>query len=429
MAEQSFTGVEIIRVLKANGIGPILLIAFTNHALDHILSSILDADITKRIVRLGRRANDERVAQHSMETLERVHVESRLDRTFSSQRRELKEIQEEIQELMTNLLKLDTSIENDTDEIMKYLSSIYLEHFEYLSNPPPWVSNVKSFMQDDEGDAGEWQTAGRGGKAHVLDRSTYAFWRNCSDLAFVDQIKNGYVEPWKSESPAETAAETEVHAPRNAFSALEVEVTRNIDSSDEEELSDTEGISEEVNVEESWKTVQLDRVSSTVPVILPEPSTIEPPPPVEITENENTIGPADVKDIDGFFNALGFQYTPSVPFSDRPLEELLENVGDVCEMSRSERKRIDNFWVEEARVQLGQTYMGEFERLRKCHADKLRQCDEGKEEVSCFIYSVILKPNIYQVRRNLLHDMDIIGCTTTGFSFQSLRLRSCSRRL
>jgi hypothetical protein len=419
MADQSFTGVEIIRVLKANKIGPILLIAFTNHALDHMLSSILDADITKRIVRLGRRANDERVAQYSMETLEMVQQQSRLDRTFSSQRRELKGIQEEIQNLMQKVLKLD--IDNDTDEIMKYLSTIYPEHFEYLSNPPLWVTNVKISMLDDDGSAGEWQTAGRGGKAHVLDLSTYSFWRNCSDLAFIDQITNGLVEPWKSESPAET----EVHAPQNAFSALKVEVPHDSDSSDEE-LSDTESISEEVEVEESWKTVQLDQVSSIDPVILPAPSTIEPPSPVDNTKHENTIGPADIKDIDGFFGSLGFQHTPSVPYSDRPLDELLEDVGNVWEMSGSERRQIHDFWVGQARVQLGETYMGEFERLRNCHARKLRQCNEGKEEVSCFIYSVtILKPDVYQVRRSLLHDMDIIGCTTTGFSFQLLRLRSC----
>ena len=414
---------EIIRVLKANKIGPILLIAFTNHALDHMLSSILDADITKRIVRLGRRANDERVAQYSMETLEMVQSQSRLDRTFSSQRRELKEIQEEIQDLMKKVLNLD--IDNDTDEIMKYLSTFYPEHFEYLSNPPLWVSNVKRFMLDDEDSAGEWQKAGRGGKAQVLDRSTYAFWRDFSDLAFIDQITNGLVEPWKS------PAETEAHGPQNAFSALEVEVPHDSPSSesDEEELSDTGSISEEVEVEESWKTVQIDQVSSVDPVTIPAPATIKPPSPVENTKYENAIGPADIKDIDGFFGALGFQYTPSVPHSDRPLEELLENVGDVWEMSGSERQRIHIFWVEKARVQLGQTYMGEFERLRNRHARKLRQCDEGKEEVSCFIYSVILKPDVYQVRRSLLHDMDIIGCTTTGFSFQLSRLRSCSWRL
>ena len=427
MAEQSYTGVEIIRVLKANGIGPILLIAFTNHALDHMLSSILDADITKRIVRLGRRANDERIAQYSMETLEMVQNQSRLDRTFSSQRWELKELQEEIQNLMEKVLKLN--IENDTDEIMKYLSTVYPEHFEYLSNPPLWVLNVRSFMLDDASGAGEWQTAGRGGKAHVLDQSTYAFWINCSDLAFIDQITNGLVEPWKSESPAET----EVHAPQNAFSALEIEVLSDGSSSDEEELSDTESISEEVEVEESWKTVQLDLSESSTaamdPVILSAPSTIEYLPPAENIKHENTIGPEDIEDVDGFFKVLGFQHTPSVPQSDRPLEELLECVGDVWEMSISERQRIHTFWVEQARVQLGQTYMGEFERLRKCHARKLQQCNEGKEEVSGVTYSVIPKPDVYQVRRSLLKDMDIIGCTTTGFSFQILRLKSCSRRL
>ena len=414
MAEQSFTGVEIIRVLKANRIGPILLIAFTNHALDHMLSSILDADITKRIVRLGRRTNNERVAQYSMETLEMVAQQhSRLDRTFSSQRRELKEIQNEIQMLMQKVLRLD--IDNDTDEIMKYLSTNYPEHFEYLSNPPEWVSNVKSYMLDDEGSAGEWQTAGRGGKAHVLDQSTYTFWRICSDLAFIDQITN-----------EESSAETEVHASQNAFSVLGVEVPHDSDNSDEE-LSDTGSIFEEVEVEESWKKVQIDQVSSIVPVILPlaEPSTTEAPLPVENTTHENTFGPADIKDIDSFFGALGFQYTPSVPYSNRPLEEL-EDVGDVWEMSGLERQRIHDFWVGQARVQLGETYMGEFERLRNCHARKLRECDEGKEEVSCLIYSVSLRPDVYyQVRRSLLHDMDIIGCTTTGLSFQLLQLRSC----
>jgi hypothetical protein len=324
--------------------------------------------------------------------------------------------------------KVKLDIDNDTNEIMKYLSTFYPEHFEYLSGPPPWVSNVKRFMLDDEDSAGEWQTAGRGGKAHVLDRSTYAFWRDCSDLAFIDQITNGLVEPWKS------PAETEVHGPQNAFSALEVEELSHSHSSDEEELtqlSDTGSIFEEAEVEESWKTVtvQLDQVSSIDPDILPEPSTIKPPSPVENTKHENTIGPADIKDIDGFFGALGFESTPSVPHSDRPLEELLEDVGDVWEMSGSERQRIHIFWAEQARDQLGQTYVGEFERLRNLHASKLRQCDEGKEEVSCFVHSVILKSDVYQVRRSLLHDMDIIGCTTTGFSFQLLRLRSCSRRL
>ena len=356
-----------------------MLIAFTNHALDHMLSSILDADITQRIVRLGRRVNDERISKYSMETLEMVQNHSRLDRTFSDCRRELKKVQECIQKLMRKVLDLD--VDNNTVEIMNYLSTLYPEHFAYLSSPPPWVSNIKGFVVDAEDGAGEWQTTGRGGKAHVLDRSTYAFWRDCTDLSFIHQITNELFNPWKP------STETAIPAPQNAFSVLEVEEPDDNHSLDEEELSDTESSSmDEMEVEESWKVLKFDHDSSLDPpiqIILPEAS--EMSPPLQVENTENTIGPADVRDADGFFDALGFECTPSVPLSDRPLDELLENVGDVWEMSRSERRRIDIFWMDQTRIHLGRTYMDEFERLRKRHADKLQECDEGKAEV-CYFY-------------------------------------------
>jgi len=339
-----------------------------------MLLSILDADITQRIVRLGSRVN-ESIAQYSMDTLETVQqIYSRLHRTLGSCRRELKEVEEQIRNLMKQVHNLD--INNNTGEIMKYLSTYYPEHFEYLYSPLPWVSNVKAFVLDDEDGARGWYTVDQGGKVHLLDRSTYAFWRDCSDLTFIDQVTNGSFEPWKAPT------ENEMHAPQNAFSALKVEVVGDNYSSDEEELSDTESFIErggKMEVEESWKVMR---------VVLPPASETQPPSPVqdtedEDTEDESTIGPADVEDIDGFFDALEFECRPSVPHSDRQLEVLLEDVGDVWEMSASERQRIHTFWAERARIQLGQTYMDEFKRLRECHADKLRQCNEGKEEVRC----------------------------------------------
>ncbi|EUC58494.1 NFX1-type zinc finger protein, putative, partial [Rhizoctonia solani AG-3 Rhs1AP] len=52
---KSYTGLELIRVLVKNQIGPILLVAFTNHALDHMLNGILNAEISTKIVGIGRR--------------------------------------------------------------------------------------------------------------------------------------------------------------------------------------------------------------------------------------------------------------------------------------------------------------------------------------------------------------------------------------
>jgi len=75
---KSFTGVELIRVLLANKCGPILLIAYTNQALDHLLRSVFDGHVTKRIVRLGGRSADEVVSNLSLESLEMTDQSSLL---------------------------------------------------------------------------------------------------------------------------------------------------------------------------------------------------------------------------------------------------------------------------------------------------------------------------------------------------------------
>jgi len=48
------------------------MIAFTNHALDHLLGNILDAGITEKIARLGsRHSAHERIVPFSLEYLEK----------------------------------------------------------------------------------------------------------------------------------------------------------------------------------------------------------------------------------------------------------------------------------------------------------------------------------------------------------------------
>lgn len=51
---------------------PIVLLAFTNHALDHILRSIHENGVTENMLRLGSRSKDEVVAQYSLESVERI---------------------------------------------------------------------------------------------------------------------------------------------------------------------------------------------------------------------------------------------------------------------------------------------------------------------------------------------------------------------
>jgi hypothetical protein len=52
-------------------VGPVLLLAFTNHALDHILHAVHDAGITENIARLGSRSKDEVVSQYTLDNIRR----------------------------------------------------------------------------------------------------------------------------------------------------------------------------------------------------------------------------------------------------------------------------------------------------------------------------------------------------------------------
>ncbi|KAL1409335.1 hypothetical protein Q8F55_003317 [Vanrija albida] len=54
---KTYTGVEFLRVLLANDVKPILMLGFTNHAVDHILRATYEG-VTRNIVRLGSRSED-----------------------------------------------------------------------------------------------------------------------------------------------------------------------------------------------------------------------------------------------------------------------------------------------------------------------------------------------------------------------------------
>ncbi|OAX35178.1 hypothetical protein K503DRAFT_858768 [Rhizopogon vinicolor AM-OR11-026] len=321
---KSFTGVELLHVLRANDVGPILMIAFTNHALDHMLGSVLDAKITNKIIRLGSRSADERIAEFSIEKLEMVNEESRLNRTFAGKRRELKNTQEAIKKLMENVLKHD--LESDSAEIMKYLSTFHPEHHGYVDAPPSWIRNIKMLFGDDDDDAGEWQQQGRRGKTFTKDMSFYAFWRDGSDLAFIEALSDGSYAPWKPEPLPQEAM-------GNRFNVLEQDASPESEdeyaTGEEDDDSSSESEDEDVPVEDAWMKVKV-KPPSPEPASPKEapapPSRTTPPPPESETRNNTGISQADFKDLDGFLAEIGCSQLPIVPTSSRPLAMLLDRL-------------------------------------------------------------------------------------------------------
>lgn len=398
---KSFTGVEILRVLLANDVRPILLIAFTNHALDHMLTSVLDAGITNKVVRLGSRSADEKISQYSMEAIETVAGKSRLDRSFHKHYRDLKSVQEEIKVLMRTFVEATVT----SAQFESYLEIQYPEHFEHLRYcPPQWVKILRTVFRDDEDST--WMRAGKHGKTEADDNSMYAYWRRGSDLDFLDTSARKAEQEHKSENQNRFSALDGGEEPKES---LDLDVTP-------EDIGDESSEDEEI-LEESWQrewTVSVpDKVEArprpaergSIAFVLhrqtppPSESDSEPVPPVQI---------ADLEDPTAFFGGP----TPVVPDLNRPLETLLAD-GTMWSFSRRERERLDAYWSAEIRQRLHDDQLDDFKSLRSKHEDVLKKHQESKDEI----------------RRQLLSDIHIVGCTTTGAAKLTSLLKSLSPRV
>ncbi|KAJ7497553.1 hypothetical protein FB451DRAFT_1211927 [Mycena latifolia] len=409
---KSFTGVEILRVLLANKVRPILMIAFTNHALDHMLTSVLEAGITNKVVRLGSRSADEKISQYSMETIEMVAGKSRLDRSFRHHYRDLKDVEDEIKKLMKTFVEANVT----SAEFESYLQVQYPEHFEHLYRcPPNWVSILRRSLLVDEDST--WMRAGKHGRAETDDNSMYAFWRRGTDLDFLDTSSERKAEyERKSENQNRFSALDHV-AEEQQDDAPDLDVVPETDAEDESSDDDIQ--------EESWQNewpmpvpdTNDDRTSPAERriLILHPRSRLSTPPESSPSDSGSTshfnpfsVQVADLQNPTVFFDGP----IPVIPDWDRPLDTLLSE-GTMWSFSRRERDRLHAYWSAEIRERLHEDQLEDFQSLRSKHESILKKNQESKDEI----------------RRQLLSDIDIVGCTTTGAAKLTSLLKSLSPRV
>lgn len=413
---QSYTGVELLRVLIANGAGPILMIAFTNHALDHMLRSVLDAQITNKIVRLGSRSADERIAEFSIEHVEMVAGKSRLNHAFYEYRRALRDVEDEIKKFMEGFFKTDV----DTEDIVRYLMFDSPMLLESIQDPPAWISAIQEATEEQEG----WHVAGADGKdACERDDSLYGFWVRGGDIEFLhnvrydmrhrqttaaqqravhpgsanrfealssealDEPQDISLQTVMAEGPTreEGAEAAAAAAARDAESDSDSDDFVSVDASPEEEwlndailldLDDPDSI-------EAADEPQLQPASSSPPDVpaaamyAPESSS---PTSFHAAPRSNDIRPDDFVDLRQFFAAYGCPDVPTVPVASRPIHELLGEI-DAWSMSATERRLLHNSWSDEVRITSQETQTQEFRRLHEKHARAAQEYQEGQAEV------------------------------------------------
>lgn len=181
-----------MRILFDNKIKPVVLIAFTNHALDHMLNSILDANITENIVRLGSRSTDERIGEYSLWKLENMNEDTSMDikRQYGIKKR----TEEEMYQVMDNI----QIPEPTEDQIMEYLQDNWHEHLSNMYDPPFWIVEYADREWGLEDEEGKWNVQGKRGKpivpSHLMTRTYYGLWKRGLDIAFIRPPEPRYVE-------------------------------------------------------------------------------------------------------------------------------------------------------------------------------------------------------------------------------------------
>ena len=338
------------------------MIAFTNHALDHMLTGVLDAGITKKIVRLGGMSKDERIAQFSLENLELVVGKSGLHATFKKDFAILKEKEKDIERFMDEYLRRDVT----SNDVMGFIRGQYPEHAEHISAPPVWIQRLFELVKEEEEG---WTVAGASKKSAITDTSIYAFWLEGRDISFLQfpfyppeqqlQVPLQHVEDVPTES-------------FNRYQALQ-------------ELDDTADISDEpVEYDEPWESPDawnvkaIEQGSPAVASIIPTTSENEltpPHPTVDISVDQTPQ-----TNVEALLESVGVLNTPVVPLSNRAIEDLLEE-GAAWEMSASERQAIHQSWSKQILMQRTQAHEDDLVGLQDRYREAQDTFNNGKDEV------------------------------------------------
>ena len=148
-----------------------------------MLTSVLDAQITTNVVRLGSRTTDEHIAQYSLHKLEQLSGRGDLDRPMRREYAILKKVEEDITRIM-NQIQLPQLTWEDAE---RFLDFHYPQHADSFREPPYWIAEVFRRATEDENENGEWTQVSKGKKVAKDPEITgiYGFWKSGRDIEFI----------------------------------------------------------------------------------------------------------------------------------------------------------------------------------------------------------------------------------------------------
>ncbi|GAA6005511.1 hypothetical protein JCM11491_003667 [Sporobolomyces phaffii] len=188
---KSFLGVEIIRTLVQARIGLILILAYTNHALDTMLRHC-KADVTDKIVRAGSRSQDPEMAEYNLNQL--AFEQSRHQGRINHETRDLLNERKDLQKAIKAVCALSTRIARhdiEFEHLAEYLRLEFGEHLGQLRTVPASVTAASEQLGD-----GEWRIAtgnrhaARSISVPTLSRDVFAWWRDGRDVEVLERAQD-----------------------------------------------------------------------------------------------------------------------------------------------------------------------------------------------------------------------------------------------
>lgn len=339
---------QLLRVLIENNIGPILVMAFTNHAVDHLIRSVLDSKITSQVVRLGSHSADESIASRSLENLEKIAGESRLRPALNAQYGKLKGLEEDMMALMNRV----TGRWVPSWKIMDMLEYDSPEQLDSLNSPPAWIQTLYKTCVPD---GGRWKTVG--GEDRGI-KTPFDYWYRGLDIDFL-------LLP----DPQPTYDVGTSQAASNRFQVLQPVSSADKETNDDDNDKDSEPDQSDIPPTQRWRLRTKPESPPSTPGSLDDDSRAPSPPPAP------SMLPRDA-----FLSLYGALHA-EVPTGERKIEEL-DTVWDVWSMSKMERGILGASWIRKARLRDYEIQRAEFERVKRLHKGAQDRYNELKDEVS-----------------------------------------------
>jgi AAA domain len=129
---KSYTGISLIKVLLANKkhgktrLGPIICVTYTNHALDQLLESLVQNEVTKQIIRIGSQSKSEILAPYRLREIARNIDKTKIEKSGQwASHRSLEGCEKEF-----DTIRLRGGV--SPDHVMIHLRKHHLSHYNQL---------------------------------------------------------------------------------------------------------------------------------------------------------------------------------------------------------------------------------------------------------------------------------------------------------